>query len=646
MAMWIVLTLVGVEQNDWTGGATLSCDMNDAACYNACTVVEGNFDSTFCLGDDNLNFDNWAGILGIKGSFYGLVEHVVKGPGEAGGWDNDPDIADIDGDGDADLIVSDESFAPDDYDSVWVFVNDGAGNFTQVNLGTVPSADELHEVDIDGDGDLDILVTGSAYDYGEDLVLFVQTPSGWRKCIICADVAGDCGDADGNEREAEGVHAGDIDGDGDVDIVVTHLEEGSLYWFERVSPSTPGSYGCTVQGTDIYFLKHPIYPNTQGDEGWNVWVADMDGDGDMDVVTTLGSLIAIYWNDGGDLDYGDTLLEPEIPGASDPIRNFYGLSVVDIDEDGDLDLAFTQTDRDTVKIYRNDGNRQFTLIYAANIPRPMGISAGDVDNDGDMDFYVASHAGGTLSTDSTVYALINEGDGIFVLHSTSIPRRSYFGVGAGDLDGDLNSDLLVRAGVVGEDAIYREGLYWYTVNLQYPDTSTIISQILDITPDDPGSYALDSLILTGYAVNMVDIYLRLARNPVQLSASGWNSVESIATCETSTDSTYTWCVFPESTLVEYAQYKLVLRSFSNGLVPVNNKTPYVSAIRLVFDETITPVGSREVPVSIEGGIPYIYDARGRLVGKGNILDKLPPGIYILKERDIRGRVHIRKILRR
>jgi len=655
--MWIgiILSLTNVSQGNWSGGGHQHCDMSDSTCYNNCPVVLNNFTNSYCLADNNLNVTG-LGHVTIRKDFSGLEEHVLKDTLKAGGYDNDPDVIDIDGDGDLDILVADESFDPDIYDSIWIFLNDGNGNFSQVNLGTVPSVDELYITDMDDDGDLDIVATGSAYEYGQDVVLFVHKSDGsWEKCIVCGDASSKCSYnplRDSIRRyESEGVFAADLDADGLKDILVAHYEYGHPIWFQRFDSDTvEGTMGCTVEGKHLYFKKHPIYPANKGASGWNVWAHDMDNDGHIDIVGTFGDVISIYWNKGY-WDYfsvQDRLLDEKLNYRQYGKRIYYGLIVTDIDGDGLTDVVSTLTDLNKVRFYKNEGGRIFSKALTIDIPRPMGIAMGDIDGDGDMDFYVASHVDTSTTNDSTVYALFNAGAWSYSVVNLSsdpsikIPRRSYNSVGAGDFDGDGYTDLLVRAGTKGENPENREGIYWYRVVMDYADSTTIISNKVDINGPSTGiNYLFTSAKVIGENIDRsnTSLYVRYGFNEWDLDTMNWVPIEHIASCSDNTTKTQITCSINDSIFAEFIQYKLVLRKFPINLSVNNFESPTVQSVDFTFDESVTPIGADEASGTVWKNF-QIYSPNGRLIAKGQNVHRLPhlkPGIYILKGIDINNR---------
>jgi len=668
--MWIgvILSLTNVSQGNWSGGGHQQCHMDDPSCYNSCPVVQNVFSNTYCLSDDNLNVTSLGHVTIIK-NFIGLQEHVIKGPSEAGGYDNDPDVVDIDGDGDLDIIVADESFNPDDNDSVWIFLNDGSGNFTQYNLGIVPSGDEVYAADMDNDGDLDIVVTGEAYSYGKDIVLYVHKSDGsWQECVICqAASENDCRYDTSNDTiytESEGVFVADIDNDGDKDIAIAHYTWGHPLWFERVDTDTvAGSMGCTVEGNMLYFKRKYISPKYKGVNGWNVWAADMDNNGSVDLVATLGTIISVYWSQWpcSECDYfsgRDVPIGQKFDEAMYGNRVYYGLIVEDLDGDGYLDIVTTLTNVYSVRFYKNNGNREFSLQASIYIPRPMGIAMADIDGDGDLDFYVASHvdSSNTNTNDSTVYALFNTGAWIYSVVNLSspsipryIPRRSYNSVGAGDLDGDGYADLLVRAGTRGENPQNREGIYWYSVLMEYADSTTIISNKVDINgPSTGANYLFVSASVTGENIDQsnTSLYVRYGFNEWDLDTMDWIPIDQIASCSDNTTKTQITCSINDSIFAEFIQYKLILRKTTIDLGLNAVISPTVQSVDFTFDESVTPVGTDE-----GSGIVWknfqIYTPSGRLIAKGKNIRRLPhlkPGIYILKGIDINNRSIERVIL--
>ncbi len=654
--LFMLEILIGavVLQTDWQGGAVSpGCSYNDLSCLNGCTLLNTNFGNDFCTGTDDLVFYS-PGKLRIFGTFQYLDEHTVKGPGQAGGWDNDPDIFDVNQDGHLDLVVTDESFL-DPNDSVWVFLNDGNGNFTQINVdGELESVDEIHENDADNDGDIDLFTVGHS-NTDEDVVLFVNTGAGWAKCVICQNANGACDASTPGSGEVEGIYTGDLDGDGDVDIAVTHLGDGALYVFERVPAGTPNSYGCTIPGAgEHYYRKHFVDdPSTGG--GWNVVIEDGDGDGDRDIFVTFHNALIFYRNTGG-LTFNREIIE-NFTG-----KGYYGLDVEDLDGDGDPDVAVSNRSADSVKIFINDGSGAFTLYDKVFIPHPMGVVINDVEEDGDKDIFVASYYDGATPDDSTIYVLVNDG-GAFtpVNQSSNITRRSYFGVGSGDLDGDGDADLLVRAGRSGSVPSSREGLYWYSAVLFYADSAKVVSNIVDINgPSNNENWRFDSVIVRGKNLEYLTMYIRNGRNWSQFQSSTWMNINDIASCTTfGTPVDSIKCQLSDlggsaqDTFSEFIQYRLDLYAHDGNGDSYKEISAIVYDVQFKFNENITPISVRENAGSIEfmgRGYAYVYDVRGRLIrrvrvdGNGRLEKFLRPGIYLVIFKKDSGEVIRRKLL--
>lgn len=113
----------------------------------------------------------------------------------------------------------------------------------------------------------------------------------------------------------------------------------------------------------------------------------------------------------------------------------------DLDGDGDLDLAFSDTARGQVHVMFGDGLGGFAAptAYSSGGLLPGGIDAADLDGDGDLDLLVAN------SGSSALALLANDGDGGFAPGATVATTPDPTGVHAGDVDGDGRMDVVAHS---------------------------------------------------------------------------------------------------------------------------------------------------------------------------------------------------------
>jgi MYXO-CTERM domain-containing protein len=336
--------------------------------------------------------------------------------------------SDLDGDGDLDIVLANGGgyYVPDVAESSTVYLNDGLGNFTDATPTMFADAkSRLRQVaigDIDGDGDLDMYAPGG---YGIDLdKLWIQTAPG-----VFEDKAAELLPP-GLMSNTPGFHLGDLDGDGDLDLVTSD-------WF-TAGDRTP------------VFLT--MYLN--------------DGSGKLSVAAVQKE--AEFWTKG-------ERLPPRIPFAAAAGVPYWGTRAIDLDFadiDGDFDLDMLVNMRNGIsRILLNDGAGYFSdgngKVYNVSDPAggaPLTVSnypmkrgpyvynqeLCDFDNDGDLDM-VLDNAGLRPVGGSSNYTqlLVNNGAGVFADET----RARIFGetgsddnaVKCVDLNNDGSYDLLVAS---------------------------------------------------------------------------------------------------------------------------------------------------------------------------------------------------------
>ena len=246
--------------------------------------------------------------------------------------------------------------------------DDSSPSFTSSTLvSNVTDAEGVELGDMDGDGDLDIVYAGLTNDtFG----WLENNGSSWAQASIDTS-------ADG----AKAVHIADIDGDGDLDFVGGSFYGDSVAWYENNGAANPS------------FTKTTISTGTDGLN--DVDVADIDGDGDLDIISASGNDDEITWfenNGAADPTFATTVIATS---ADNPHEVF----IADMDADGDLDIISTSVNDSTVAWYENNGAADPTFAaadIATNVSGAHGIHVDDMDADGDMDIVIASFTDDTV----------------------------------------------------------------------------------------------------------------------------------------------------------------------------------------------------------------------------------------------------------
>ncbi|MCP4127533.1 MAG: hypothetical protein GY753_10770, partial [Gammaproteobacteria bacterium] len=309
---------------------------------------------------------------------------------------------DIDGDGDLDVLSADQNI-----DQIAWYENDGSGSFiathvVSTNAGAVIS---VTAADVDGDGDMDILSAS----FSDNKVAWYENDGAenFTEHTITTGANG-----------ALVVTTADVDGDGDMDVLSASQTDDTVTWYEN-----DGSQN---------FSKHDI--STGADKVKSITTADVDGDGDIDVLSASynDDKIAWYENDGSE-GFTEHVITTGANGAQ-------SVTTADIDGDGDLDVLSASSLDDTVAWYENDGSQGFTqhLVTAGAVysEGARSVTTADMDGDGDLDVLLAAYI------DFSIVWYENDGSETFTEHLVTSGADQAKWITTGDMDGDGDLDIL------------------------------------------------------------------------------------------------------------------------------------------------------------------------------------------------------------
>lgn len=313
---------------------------------------------------------------------------------------------DVDNDGDDDMIIPVGFTGFIESAKSLLLINNG-GVFTnetelRMNIGT-------HNLiggdcgDVDGDGDNDLILSSFTPPTTSDRqnILLINNGAGYftdetaSRLPAILDIS----------RDADFV---DIDGDSDLDIYVSNATPFSI-------PNKLLLNDGSGHFTDVSAARLPAGEN--GDSH-NAEIADVDGDGDMDIyvcnqVSFGGTGIdQLLINDGS----GFFTDQAASRGIIVVDASSHEARFADVNGDGTLDLVIARRDNQNNLMYMNDGTGRFTEESASRFPALLfstsALDVGDVDNDGDIDILFGNGDPNVFVTQQN-HLLINNGSGYF-----------------------------------------------------------------------------------------------------------------------------------------------------------------------------------------------------------------------------------------
>ncbi|MCF6311721.1 MAG: VCBS repeat-containing protein [Verrucomicrobiales bacterium] len=341
-------------------------------------------------------------------------------------------ITDLDQDGNPDVIVCDELIGTVSWLPYHKNLPPKQSAAEEIELALVSAPVHSEVFDFDGDGDLDIAIASMGHMnpndllIGEAVLLINDGQQNFTKRVLIS----------GTPRISD-MQPGDLDGDGDIDFGLAMFgwrSTGAVGWLEQVTPE-----------------KFELHILSQINGVMHMELVDLDQDGRLDIVTLLSQqheMILRYMNRGKGKFEPFVISQPRNPtfGSS-------GFQMIDMDQDGDLDILYSNGDLmdtdSTPKPYHgiqwleNDGKLNFTHHDITRFHSCYRAVAADMDGDGDLDVIASNLYYNWHEYDyPSLIWLENDGKQNFKRRRIAYAPSNLGTIDVGDLNGDGRPDII------------------------------------------------------------------------------------------------------------------------------------------------------------------------------------------------------------
>jgi hypothetical protein len=278
-------------------------------------------------------------------------------------------VADLDGDGDNDILSGSADTSGDNGTVSWYKNIDGQGNFELMEVlysnGIAPMI--VHSCDLDNDGDIDVLASG--YFTGTRIAIF-ENSDGQGNFETPRPISSDY-------AQISSIYTSDIDGDNDFDVIASSTNGGldleKVIWFENDGNG--------------YFSSENIISTDVGFSPGSVIAKDLNYDGTIDVLySTDQNTIVWQSNIDGLGSFGAQQIITTEVGS-------FKIDVGDIDQDGYVDVISSCRTDGKIAWYKNiDGSGNFGQQEVIDIiTLPNAVLVKDVNNNGVLDIIVSTY---------------------------------------------------------------------------------------------------------------------------------------------------------------------------------------------------------------------------------------------------------------